>query len=114
MAIKVNPHTDTQYDHIQCEVEYVVDQDHPSPALMADYERDGERGISDAEFHRLHKVRSPSSTGPCSNGSRVRKYIERRDEIIWTCELGDAFGKERATPVKDLLDSVDGSFDIFL
>ena len=76
---------------------------------MADYERDGERGISDAEFYRLHKVRSPSSTGPCSDGSRVRKYIVRRDESIWIYESGDALGGERATPVEDLPSSLDAS-----
>ena len=60
MAVKVNPYTDTQHDHIKCEVQYVVDQDYPSPALMADYNRDREQGISDATFYHQYNTRAHS------------------------------------------------------
>ena len=102
MAVKVNPYSDTQYDHIKCDVEFVVDQNYPSPALMADYEKDAERGISDATFYHQHSTRGPAPNGPCSDGSRVRAYIDRRDDSIWIYEMGIAFGDERATPIDEL------------
>ena len=51
MAIKIHPYNDVSDNHVRCEVSYTLDQDYPSPKLMADYERDEERGISDALFY---------------------------------------------------------------
>ena len=45
MAIKIHPYDDVSDDHVRCEVSYTLDQDYPSPKLMADHERDEERGI---------------------------------------------------------------------
>ena len=105
MAIKVNPYEDVSDDHVRCEVSYTLDQDYPSPKLVADYERDEERGISDASFYLNHGSRPPC-VGPCPTGERVRAYAKRRDEAHWIFEMGDAFGEMACTPVEELPSSL--------
>ena len=106
MAIKVNQYTDTKHDHVKCEVKYVVDQDYPSPVLMANYDADHSSGMSDATFYQTHASRAPASA-PCSTGARVRAYIARRDDSTWIYEMGDVFSSDNKTQPDQLCSTLD-------
>ena len=106
MAIKVNQYTKTKHDHVKCEVMYVTDQNYPPPVLMAAYENDLSRGMSDATFYQTHGSRLPA-TGPCSSGFQVRAYIARRDNSTWIYEMGDAFSSDNKTPSAQLSPTLD-------
>ena len=102
MGVKVQPFQATQYNHIKCEVQYVVDQNCPPPVVMVNYEKDDQRGVPDTTFYHQHGSQLLTTGKPCLNESQGRAYISRHDKSFLIYELGGAFSDERATPTYTL------------
>ena len=101
MAIKIKQYTETKHDHVKCGVDYAADQDHPSPAMMADYKFNYTSRISDVTFYQTHALRAPASA-PYSTDACMQAYVASHDAPTWIYEMGNVFSSNNKSPETEL------------